>query len=211
MEILLVKGLEELKVVSLLIIISIASRFVLISLGQSWVRTYAHTATLTVLPIITFVITKVISGNIALSLGMVGALSIVRFRNPVKSPFELAVYFASITLGITASVSIDWLILFVASISLALLSLVLSDQVSKKVFRRPLFVTSFTEGNSISTLEIESSVELTNFLNSNTLLSHQKSDGRYVYVLGSHDKNELLKYCDNLSNNSEIISYQLNT
>ena len=31
-----------------------------------------------------FVIVKIISGNIALSLGMIGALSIVRFRNPVK-------------------------------------------------------------------------------------------------------------------------------
>ena len=45
------------------------------------------------LPAITFVITKVIAGNIALSLGMIGALSIVRFRNPVKSSLELTIYF----------------------------------------------------------------------------------------------------------------------
>ena len=70
--------------VGILIFMSISARFLLIASGQHWVRTFSHTATLLVLPIITFVITKVISGNIALSLGMVGALSIVRFRNPVK-------------------------------------------------------------------------------------------------------------------------------
>ena len=58
------------------------------------------------LPIVTYAITSVISDNIALSLGMVGALSIVRFRNPVRSPFELSVYFLLISLGICASVSL---------------------------------------------------------------------------------------------------------
>ena len=47
--------------------------------GQKWIKTLSP-ATLLFLPLITY-ITSVISGNIALSLGMVGALSIVRFRN----------------------------------------------------------------------------------------------------------------------------------
>ena len=64
---------------------------------------------LVLLPIITYIITQVISGNIALSLGMVGALSIVRFRNPVGSPLELTVYFCAITMGISAGVSLKWL------------------------------------------------------------------------------------------------------
>ena len=75
--------------------------------------TYAHTFTIVTLPVITYVITSVISGNIALSLGKVGALSIVRFRNPVRSPLELCVYFASITMGISAAVNIKWLIFFI--------------------------------------------------------------------------------------------------
>ena len=79
--------------ISILLLCSFGLRTVLVLAGQTWVRTFAHTATLAVLPIITFVITKVISGDIALSLGMVGALSIVRFRNPVRSPLELSVYF----------------------------------------------------------------------------------------------------------------------
>ena len=70
----------------------------------------SHTATLFVLPIIAFIITRVISGNIALSLGLVGALSIVRFRNPVRSPLELSVYFGAITMGIAGAVSKFYLI-----------------------------------------------------------------------------------------------------
>ena len=133
----------------LLIILSLSARYLLIISGQQWVKTFSHTATLTILPIITFVITKVISGNIALSLGMVGALSIVRFRNPVKSPFELAVYFGSITMGIAASVSLPWLIFFAISILMALLSLLSLNFASKVLLKRPMFETSFSEGNQL--------------------------------------------------------------
>ena len=55
-----------------------------------------------VLPIITFVVTKVISNNIALSLGMVGALSIVRFRAAIKEPEELVFLFLIIAAGLGA-------------------------------------------------------------------------------------------------------------
>ena len=71
-----------------------------------WAKTFHHSLTLFLLPVTTFIITKAISGNIALSLGMIGALSIVRFRNPVKNPFELVIFFCSITLGISAGVDI---------------------------------------------------------------------------------------------------------
>jgi uncharacterized membrane protein YhiD involved in acid resistance len=45
-----------------------------------------------------------ISGNLILSLGMVGALSIVRFRTAVKDPVDLAYMFWAITIGIANGV-----------------------------------------------------------------------------------------------------------
>ena len=39
---------------------------------------------------------------------MVGALSIVRFRNPVRNTFELVNYFGLITVGITSAVNIKY-------------------------------------------------------------------------------------------------------
>lgn len=56
---------------------------------------------------ITMVITLVImtiSGNLVLSLGMVGALSIVRFRTPIKDPVDLVFIFWAITAGIANGV-----------------------------------------------------------------------------------------------------------
>jgi hypothetical protein len=51
--------------------------------------------TLTVILIIT-----VVKSSLALSLGLVGALSIVRFRTPIKEPEELAYLFISIAVGL---------------------------------------------------------------------------------------------------------------
>jgi len=43
------------------------------------------------------------SNSIALSLGIIGALSIVRFRHPVKSPLELVIFFVLLTVGVALS------------------------------------------------------------------------------------------------------------
>ena len=88
--------MDELEPIILLIVSGLLLRFSLTFTGQAWAKSHAQTVTFMVLPIITYVITKTISGNIALSLGMIGALSIVRFRHPVKSALELVIYFALI-------------------------------------------------------------------------------------------------------------------
>ena len=89
-------------------ILGLSLRFTLSKCGQAWAATYHNTMSFTMLPVITFVITRVISGNIPLALGMVGALSIVRFRHPVKNAFELVLYFALITIGIASSVRVQY-------------------------------------------------------------------------------------------------------
>ena len=83
----------------------------LVIVGQRWANTYHHLGTYLLLPNIALLITSVIKDDIALSLGMIGALSIVRFRNPVKSPFELVMFFSLMSLGIVCSIySIGFLI-----------------------------------------------------------------------------------------------------
>lgn len=69
-------------------------------LRQSWATTSSSLILFCLLPATTYAVTTVIAGDIALSLGMVGALSIVRFRNPVRSPAELTAYFVLISIGI---------------------------------------------------------------------------------------------------------------
>ena len=49
---------------------------------------------------ITFLVILIVKSSLALSLGLVGALSVIRFRTPVKEPEDLAFLFFSIALGI---------------------------------------------------------------------------------------------------------------
>tara|TARA_Y100000591_G_scaffold184053_1_gene158962 strand:- start:429 stop:1055 length:627 start_codon:yes stop_codon:yes gene_type:complete len=195
----------------ILIISSLGFRILLQTIGQRWVVTYAHTFTIVALPVITFVITSVISGNIALSLGMVGALSIVRFRNPVRSPLELCVYFASITMGISASVSIKWLIFFIISILIIIIILSISSKISHSLFKKKFFFTSFTEGNALSTLEVTSKNSIS-ILDNNIYMKSKTSDENGItYFLASEDFNNLKKIIEDLEKNNKEFKYQLNS
>ena len=60
---------------------------------------------LVAMAVITTAIMAVISSNIALSLGMVGALSIIRFRTAIKDPKDAMFIFWSIMVGICCGVS----------------------------------------------------------------------------------------------------------
>ena len=48
----------------------------------------------------TFIIISIVKSSLALSLGLVGALSIVRFRTAIKEPEELGFFFVSISIGL---------------------------------------------------------------------------------------------------------------
>lgn len=60
---------------------------------------------LVAMAVITTAIMAVITNNIALSLGMVGALSIIRFRTAIKDPRDAMFIFWSIMIGICCGVS----------------------------------------------------------------------------------------------------------
>ena len=63
------------------------------------------------------VIAWTIAGNLGLSLGMIGALSIVRFRTPIKSSLELIIYFIYIVIGISITVApVYTLLIFILTI-----------------------------------------------------------------------------------------------
>ena len=201
---------DKFVIVVLLITISISIRFFLQLIGQQWIRTTAHTSTLVLLPIITYVITNVISGNIALSIGMVGALSIVRFRNPVRSPLELSVYFAAITMGIAASVHIKWLIFLSISIFFSSLLLVCINYLSRIFLKKEFFQTSFSEGNSLSSLDLVLSNNLKILDESKYLNVKKNVNGEVQYIFVSNNFDDLKNILENLKDNEDLISYQLN-
>jgi hypothetical protein len=207
---LFLNNLDQLVSVAALFFMSLYLRFLLQIMGQNWIKTIAHTATLCFLPILTYIITSVISGNIALSLGMVGALSIVRFRNPVRSPLELSVYFGAITMGISTAVSLLWLILLIGSISLVSFGLYVINCFFNRILNKQFFITSFSEGNPLSTLNVVSKKEVEILDLDNNLSSKTYTNQEISYTLVSNSFVTLKNIESSLSSIKSIISIQLN-
>ena len=74
--------------------------------------TSSFAITLVALTMITTLVILAITSNIILSLGMVGALSIVRFRTAVKEPMDIAFLFWSIAVGIVLAAGLIPLAVF---------------------------------------------------------------------------------------------------
>lgn len=72
------------------------------------------------LGMVTAMVIRTISSNLALSLGMVGALSIVRFRTAIKEPVDTVFMFWSITAGIMAGAGL-YLVAIIASLGIGIL------------------------------------------------------------------------------------------
>ena len=79
-------------------------------------------------------VTLAISTNIVISLGMVGALSIVRFRTAVKDPMDLLYLFWAITTGITAGAGMYVLAVLAAVIMIVMIYLFYHRQQNGKIY-----------------------------------------------------------------------------
>ena len=170
----------------------------LIIIKQNWVNTFHYLITFLLLPPITFVITNVISNNLALSLGMIGALSIVRFRSPVKNPLELVIFFALITIGISFGVSSMWGLLLILIIEGVLILSKIVEFFEKKFNFFNLFKYTFSTNDGVlkNLIEIESSIRINHLENNPNLIylsSNNKDNYKYKISLGDRNKINLIK------------------
>ena len=202
--------MDELKPILLMVVGGFLIRYSLIFAGQTWAKSYAQTVSFVILPIITYVITKTISGNIALSLGMIGALSIVRFRTPVKNPFELVIFFALITIGISMAVNVKYGVLLATTIDVVILLSYLIEVAGKK-FGFHTYSLSFEEGNSQNIIEISASDHIP-FLDNNKFLlqyTNNKSSGEIHYRLASKSREDIEKIRLSSEGSGNILSIEL--
>lgn len=100
--------------------------------GVIYSRTFA--VTLVGMTVLTCMVTLAISTNVVISLGMVGALSIVRFRTAVKDPMDLLYLFWAITTGITAGAGMYVLALIAAAIMILMIILFYSRQQRGRIY-----------------------------------------------------------------------------
>ena len=146
-----------------------------------------------------YAITSSISSNIALSLGMVGALSIIRFRTPVKNSFELVVYFLLLTIGITGSV--DMMVSITLTIFVNVIILFVS-YIKKLNPNREIFESSYlNDYRNFLSISTDQEIDIKNF----ELVSFDYKENLYDYVI-SGNKEELLEFQKNLikTNNENI-------
>lgn len=120
--------------------------------------------TLVALAMITTVVILAVTSNVVLSLGMVGALSIVRFRTAIKEPLDIAFLFWSIAVGIVLAAGMIPL----AVIGSVIIGVILLVFVNRKSHVNPYMVV-------LSCTSHESEVKAKEYLEKQTLRCIVKS------------------------------------
>lgn len=106
--------------------------------------------TLIALTMITTLVILAVTSNVVLSLGMVGALSIVRFRTAIKEPLDIAFLFWSIAAGIVLAAGMIPL----AVIGSVVIGIVLLVFVNRKSHSNPYIVVIQCENHECETKAI---------------------------------------------------------
>ena len=197
--------MDEIKSLILLVGSGFLFRTALIYTGQAWAKSHAQTVSFLILPLITYVITNTIANNIALSLGMIGALSIVRFRHPVKSPLELIMYFALITVGIAASVRTKWAVQLIL-VTIIIIVLVKFFQVISKKYGKSFYSSSFNEGMNSNTLEITAKEKIEIVEKNEFLISsfNDYDEKKIIYRLNFENKADLQSFKESIEKTNKI-------
>ena len=120
--------------------------------------------TLIALTMITSIVILAVTSNVVLSLGMVGALSIVRFRTAIKDPLDIAFLFWAIGAGIILAAGLIPLAV-IGSVCIGLILLVF---VNRKTHTHPYMVV-------LSCVNHEAEVQAREFLAQNVTRTKVKS------------------------------------
>ena len=120
--------------------------------------------TLVALTMITTLVILAVTSNIVLSLGMVGALSIVRFRTAIKEPLDIAFLFWAIAAGIVLAAGLIPLAVF-GSVFIGVILLIFAN---RKSMTQPFIVVIDCDGHDSETRALE-------LLRSNTVKCAVKS------------------------------------
>lgn len=122
-----------------IIIVFLLSLVILFTYKRSYQTTVYNRSLAISLPIVAMVTSVIIisvASNIILSLGMVGALSIVRFRTAIKNPFDTVFMFWAVGLGITVGAGL----IIVAIISTVIIAIAIFLLIALEVFVSSYFL-----------------------------------------------------------------------
>jgi len=176
---------------------------------NQYLRTKNNLALALMLPMITAIITKTISTNLFLSLGMIGALSIVRYRTPVKSTYELTLLFALVTIGISSIVNIKY--------SIFLTILIVFISILLHLLSKFNLIKDFESENDVNNSEVI--LKTTNKFEEIILSKYQGNliskeqdfeDEKYkIFVFKFNSSEKANDFCNELENKENVLSVNL--
>lgn len=148
---------------------------------------HSYLVSLVLASVITSSVIMVISGNLILSLGMVGALSIVRFRSAIKDPLDIVFMFWAITVGIANGIGMIKLSI-IATLLISIVCFILYKV--PKALEPHVLILKYNKADMDNVLEVVRKNSLSNKLISQ---SSNLDQGEIVYKLRPKDNENLLK------------------
>ena len=137
--------------------------------------------------VVTGVIMMIIESNLVLSLGMVGALSIIRFRSAIKDPVDTSYIFWAVAIGIASGTG-NHILSVVASFLIAIF-IIIFTMISNTQKKEILIV----RGKNIDSTSVESvlSAEKVRFACKSTSINCGYQE--FIYEINSKGKSDLMR------------------
>ena len=152
--------------------------FAVYKLTTKRVNYYSNFAIVLVLTsVVTGIIMMIIESNLALSLGMVGALSIIRFRSAIKDPVDTGYIFWAVAVGISAGTG-NFVLAVVATLLISAFVIIFSF-VSKTYLKEVLII----RGENLSAAEINSLLKAKGVKFAQKSKSSGRTKQEYIYEI----------------------------
>ncbi len=159
---------------------------------------------------IVFLIILVVKSSIALSLGLVGALSIVRFRTPIKEPEELVYLFLAIGIGLGCAANYIFITTLLTSLILLFVFFFLSGEKALKGLDEFNLTISWSS-NNIKLSKIVETFEDNASLISLIRYSVNPGANSAIFLIESSDSSNIENMVDQIKGLDEEISITLSS
>lgn len=136
-------------------LLSLAIGYIFVKCGRSLSNRKSFSLNFTLISMTTMLVIAVVKSSLALSLGLVGALSIVRFRTALKEPEELAYIFLCIAvgLGLGANQTITTLLGVGIILIVIILRYKFSKRYSSKMMNLSISINNLSENDTSIIME----------------------------------------------------------
>ena len=164
--------------------------------GKSFSNRSKLAATLPVLVMITALIISIVKSSLALSLGLVGALSIVRFRTAIKEPEELIYLFLAIAIGL--GLGADQRSATILATVIILGYLLIRTLIRPRPAKSNLFLNVITDDQEAGFQRINEQLEQHVEMAELRRLDHNEAGLQATYLIKADDRQTLSKLMDSL-------------